>query len=170
MLTRVRAPATYTSLVSFSWFTGGNPPQLPPTPTTASMEPSMKKKRGMWATLRWRTLLLLGMLFFIMLAHVLTHGLATRRPRLFPSHLATDTYVNTNVNVAAMDASVAPIAIAHSNSHGMNTVAVGTPASSGAGGKTFGKLFDLEWIFPGGREEVEERDFVIEVLGPAARR
>jgi hypothetical protein len=52
--------------------------QLPPSPTTARAE---KEKTGV--TLRWRTVLLLALLFTALVAHVLTRGLAARRPRLF---------------------------------------------------------------------------------------
>jgi hypothetical protein len=117
--------------------------QLPPSPTTASTE---KKRAGL--TLRWSTVAMLMMLFFILIAHALTHGLAARRPRLFAHH-------SPQVSAAVVAAHQSP------------TVVHGTPAGSGVS-SGFGKIFDLEWIFTG--EEVEERDFVVETLGPIARR
>jgi hypothetical protein len=60
------------------FFSRGGGVQLPPSPTTARAE---KEKSGV--TLRWRTVLLLALLFTALVAHVLTRGLAARRPRLF---------------------------------------------------------------------------------------
>jgi hypothetical protein len=110
----------------------GRAPALPPTPTTAG-----PPKAGV--TLRWRTVLLLALLFFILVSHVLTHGLDARRPRLFMHQSSAD---------------IVPVA---------GTAAPSTAASGG-----IGKLIGFEWLFA--EEEVEERDFVVEALGEAARR
>jgi len=141
---------------------GGGAVHLPPTPNTMSAPRSSKGGST------WKIPFIIMMLLFILLAHVASHGLAARRPHLFshPTPAFSSPVSSSSGSITTYKSSTIFGENGIAAQHGQSQI---VQAEKSAG--TISRLMKLDWLVGVQEEEdVVERDFVVEVLGPAARR